>query len=845
MSTLSILHDATMEKLTSSTVYSDVEIGTSSSNQSPVKSHDISDVDSPIRYQPRVKTPDFELYGDKSDDHDMGYEDTMYKLAYLSPIPSEKCSDSPPRPLSPKEMLKLDGTVEQLNDKTEHTEQILTFADVLKTVQTGADSNMDVDINKSAESLNPSSKIAVAKTETLTLKDIKSLCQVEKEDESNAGIADDEDDKAIDSTPPDLGPPALESSPNPDKLDDGSPPPQLTPNKSGNEISFEQALKNELLSSESERNLSTPPCLVSCLSPQLSLSPEKNLSVSETQAQDVSAEDFLNHTPEKDTIDEGSKLLPECSSGGSINVIHSEEFSDISDSEDESGCAGKRTDKTCKPKYTDSPTMPCLSPRLRPEIKGILFEKDIDCDKQQKLREIKEFEERFRKVDVDKSRKSDENRNNIFELMSTPNSNVWNGMDESSVRRPPSTPNHHEVDGMNPKMFNLKQIQGSNPDILKFKERLKNSFHNVGDNHDAKPYLGDKSSENPLNGDKDFVPTQSASKLLYNMSQNHTNSKIHMKNGELGFVRPHGPVKNGTYQRSLSQNDYFQHFNQRHSSMEDLMNCSMELNYAALERTENGKHGLNHRNFFTSYSQPRLKTSEIGVNSGDLFESSSDLSRISCEKSFPAFNRSLSDSARSEYSIIRCNRLNDSIVKSVHNISSRDKTKLDFNYEPCNNVPFNEFGSGDGKKGSRSHNSGNKSANNRSGGKGHAGLSLSDRHNTSDDSGNGGDNNGHRHKIFYGSSNPDGCNVITPFSGPPSLEKILESANQHGLAAYQQTSAFYSNYRDMPEKPRYTPAEFGMPSSRIIFLTIPHFMLSKIMLIFVTILYLVSMLRVY
>ncbi|KAL4233690.1 DNA polymerase zeta catalytic subunit [Mactra antiquata] len=803
MCTLSILHDATMEKLTSKSVVSDAELGTSSSNQSPVKSRDISDVDSPIRFQPRIKTPDFELYADKTDDHDTCYEDTMYKLAYLSPASSDKCSDSPPRPLSPKEMIKLDGTVEQVGEKSDHIEQRLTFADILKTMHGDVDSNTDTDGSKAADTNGPASKIAVAKTETLTLKDIKSLCQVEKDEESNDKKEEiDEEEKQMDSAPPDLGPPVLESSTNQEEFYDGSPPPQLTPNRSVNENCFDQAFKSDRGNSKTECNQSNPPFLVPCFSPRISTSPTKFLSSKGPEAEDISAlDDNIHKKPEKENTIESNKKTPACCSSGSINVIHSEEFSDISESEDESITGRNNNDQFGKPKYTNSPTMPCLSPRLKLEMKGMFVDKEGDVEKQQKLMEIREFEERLKKSDLEKSRKSDENRNNIFELMSMPNSKAWNNIDDG-ISQHLTNQEYHDRDDLNHKVSNWKQIQGTNPGIIKFKERLKNSFNNVNDSYDGRFQWGSKSVTPPRNGDKDYEQSQSASKLLYDMSQNHTNSKHHGKNGEVEFPWPDRNTLNGDYKRSLSQNDYMLHLNRRHSSAEDLMNCSMELNYAALDRTENGKYSTNHRNFFNSfYSQQRSKTSQIGVNSGDLFESSSEISSVGCEKQFSTFHRSLSDSARTEYSIIRCNKLNDSIMKSVHNIANRQKPKVDFSHGYVNGVPFNELGSGDGKKGSNNKQSEDKRTNPKLGG-GRSGFTPYGDHNVPDGFENRRGDNGHRHDMMYGSNNRDVCNVITPINGPPSLEKILQTANEHGLGAYRQTSAFYSNCRDMPEKPR-------------------------------------------
>lgn len=819
MCTLSVLHDATLEKLTSAQAFSDMETGTSSSSQSPAKSRDLSDIDSPIRWQVKVKTPDFEIYSDRTNDHLSMFEDTMYKLAYLSPMSSDGCCDSPPQPLSPKEMRTHDCPVEHSSDKiVEHNEKKMTLSNILKTMQVESELNKDMETNngKIVEAPSTPSKIAVAKTETLTFSDIKSFCLAEKdnEDKNLNNKRDEIEDNRTDSPPPDLGPPVLESETDV-KLEDGSPPPQLSPNRTESECDFESSLIRETNIPKIGVNNNIPPFLTPCRSPRVALSPRYS-SPRCLRAQDgIERSEYFSLPVERESGIAPGRSPGACSSSGSINVIHSEEFSDISDENDSDHDSGfRKHNRLGKPKYTNSPTMPSPSTKFGSDFKAYSGKKNSHLDeKERKLRDIHEFEERLRKADEDtfrdkdeqelrnqerlrkneqeSMRKADENRNNIFELMSSRNiASISQSTDQ----------NQSSVD------LNLLHRNNLPSEIQNVAKRLKKS---VSEEFNDYKHIFKKSVygngqrlklDLPLHSGTSTNYSQNTSPKFQNSALNGVVQKKHHKNGDYGFYNQtsdwNAQLNSSMSQRNFQMNHY-QHINDSH----EFQSMSLDLNHVALERrsSANQKHlSPPQTNVFDNFSVSSQQ-SEKGINSGDLFESCSDGIR---HRTLPSFNRSLSENARSEYNIVRSNRLNDTIMKSVQNYANRDKAKQDFNNSAYNDIPLLEFGRGDGK---RKHNV-NKSDHIKTTTT-QSQMPGSFHHKEEDDlggsHGNGGRDNGQSPETFDGSNITTGCQVITPHTGPPSLECILESANQHGLAAFRPTGAYYSNYGDVTEKPRY------------------------------------------
>ena len=807
MCSLSALHDATLEKLTSFPVYGEVDTGNSSSSQSPAKSRDISDIDSPVRWQPRMKTPDFELYLDRTDDHISHFEDCLYKLAYLSPMSSDGCCDSPPRPLSPKEMKKIGSTLDPYERVAENNEKKMTMSDILKQMQSGSEGIRDTETNTGKDAPGTPSKIAVAKIEALTFNDIKSFCLSEKDYDEKT--REQKEEKRPESPPPDLGPPVLDSEKD-HKLEDGSPPPQLSPKRNDHASDEEISPCIESNLSESE-NGNTPPFLLPCRSPRISLSPRYTSPRVTRGCNGSEAGDYFSIPLERDSGSRAGRSPGACSSSGSINVIHSEEFSDISDENDSDMESGiRKRNRIGKPKYTDSPTMPNLSPRAPHDYSGHSVHRNSDMEeKERKLREIKMFEERLQKADQEKlsreqeslipeeisSRKADENRNNIFDLISGRYSMTLSDLVDQKM-----------------KAAKVNSYSVKEKTAVPIKERLKNGYSEEIQDLSISHNRNSVEDIERFRFDSVFKPRFSQSNNLYqDPSSSFSVHKNEPRNGELDFSKFKSHIRNGELNRSLSQNDSLMTQYQSFRNSKAYQSMSMDLNRVALERNSpsNGKHlsdMSSPKNLFESFSfsRPSSRQSDKGINSGDLFDSCSE---GSSRHSFPSFHRSLSENGRTDYGIVSNNKISDSIMRSVQNYANREKRQVELNHT-YPEIPFLEFGGGEGKR------RGNVKAQNQS----NQASSSSQRGGTGlpsglDDSGGNHGNfdrgKGQGYQTFDERNLQTGCHVITPHRAPPSLESILDSANQHGLAAFRPTGAFYSNYGDVPEKPRYFGVELA------------------------------------
>jgi hypothetical protein len=241
------------------------------------------------------------------------------------------------------------------------------------------------------------------------------------------------------------------------------------------------------------------------------------------------------------------------------------------------------------------------------------------------------------------------------------------------------------------------------------------------------------------------------------------------------------------------ENDYMKQFTNKQFlnmdldiSGEQFAQNSMFVN----PKTSTGHQSLSHQ------SETRLRRQV----SGDLFDSLTSESSITSEsRSVHSLHRSLSDNSRLDYSIVPNNKLNNSIMRSLQNYSNRETLRPDNDLNSV--VPMIEFGGGSGRRGQRTG-QWNQNQGTDSQGTQPSSLPLTSSGNYGQ-SLSGSQRGGQGHNTQIPTSGYPGCQVITPHTGPPSLESILASANQHGLAAYRSTGAFYSNYGDMPDKPRY------------------------------------------
>lgn len=883
MCTLSVLHHATLEKLTNTQFNSDID--SSSSNQSPCKNQSASDVESSFRV--RVKTPDFELYSDKTNDHKDNYEDTMYTFAYLSPIPSEQCNDSPPQPLSPVEMTKLDGTIEAKQDKEEnnevHKEQKMTVYDLFKT----NDSTMDSDKwnEKSNDAPSTPSRIAVAKTTTLTLQDIKSLCMAENENEmmnniesesepksetevkcvlgkermeldtekkSNCekksnnvtdffpileeAVADSDHQSHFDSgsPPPDLGPPVYQSSLLPEKTEDLSRPPLLSPNRqlsSNSDVSLESeefvyAAKLVQRSPRNSMEHSTPPLLFPCNSPKQQSSTKiltnnphcarssdmvdddnfmcklnkpvmeetKFVSQSEIEVNDMSNKlannkigDFMNLSseakPKEGDVGKGStesKGNSGRSPGGSITVVHSEEFSDISDENDVEGdCHGQgQSHSRSKVKKHVGRQSSGMYTTPNAELLG----SSAMSEKERKLREIKEFEERMNR--------SDKNKSNIFDLLvnkedSTKHSAPYfeHVISQAGFQIPfnaetPVESHHFQFNGAKfPESFGAENYPKNVNTYLHMPERFKNTsdyeFSQISHGLNAKRDFGLYSSvpRAHRNGDYQRSFSQNDMKLKY----------------------PVNGLNNGMVYNGFSP-DHNQRLNKTFSNAQRLPDT-------------NGKYPVKSRNFFENFL---LENGAFGKGKAEDHNTASNSEMFHSDPGtngpgnsrFPSLNRSLSDSSRSEYFINQNSKLSESFVKNLKNYMNKGRSSQNLG-ENRSGIIEHGCGGGVNRKSktskSQAQNS-DSSSNNRN--------SKISENDDQDIAGFHGDEKGQGHAYTQGHSAEMeyGCQVITPLAPPPSLESIQNSSVHHGLSTVQPLNAYYGNHKDLPEKARYNTA---------------------------------------
>lgn len=811
MNTLSVLHNATLEQLTNAQFNSDVD--TSSSNQSPCKCQSASDVESSFRT--RTKTPDFELYADRSDDHNTLYEDTMYKLAYLSPIHAENGNIAPPQPLSPQEMTKLDGTTDIVKEDTSavNKEPRIPLPDVFKNVESMRD--LDSGLERSNGAPSTPNKIAVAKTTTLTLQDIKSLCQAELENEAKRNLENEFATVSVavapsleavplkpatsspnpvpildtaamktaplleavtpysnpgppdsGSPPPDLGPPVCQSSLLQDKPDDYSRPPQLTPNRQiscNSDLGFEDELfscTKKVTSPRNSTESSTPPVLLPCRSPKgLPLPKTQSSSPRCARIQDmVDKEDFMTVATDKNS-------KPGRSPGGStITVVRSEEFSDISD-DDESHGHGSRSKKQDTKQSMES---------VHAGKMGGASKKGGDIDRERKIKEVREFEERLAK--------SDRSSSNIFDLLTPSRENGIYPHTEAAVDYSLSrTPSHIPFLNKRPGMPTNFQFNGD-----KFLHGMQSPCM---EKPSCLPSTERIAAHQPLN----FAHTVDN----FNVYKNRRNHK------------------NGEYQRSLSQNDIkldqkgyrngvaLNGFSPEHSTLNRSLPVPRRFS------DTNGKYpDLGYRNFFDNFiaeneSSGEFVRRQVLSNTGtssDLFDPSSGTIHHANSR-VQSFNRSLSESGRLDYSINHSSKVSENFVKNLKNCMNRDRISQN---EMEKGLDMTEFGCGGGRNRKTNRMSQSQaqdlsfsSSQRGSGRPTDSGQSDSGHH------GNNKGGQGHQPQVSY-ADGIYGCQVITPLNPPPSQESIQETAFQHGLPTVHHVSAFYGNHKDMPEKARYS-----------------------------------------
>ena len=587
------------------------------------------------------------------------------------------------------------------------------------------------------------------------------------------------------SPPPDLGPPVCQSVPH-ERSEGFSPPPQLTPNRrisSNSDISldedpFSSAKSVQSMSRNSLEN-STPPVLVPCRSPNTPTQGMKILGGSKKGdriSDMVDSGEFMTVTNASfNSSPNMSRGRIGRSPGGSITVIHSEEFSDISDENDDGQGHSDERSRSKKNFRRQSTGSFNMSGKFQ-NVEQDLYNKKADMDKEKKLREIKEFEKRLTK--------SERSENNIFELLSP---------------RKESNANHF----MQP-MDYTGSPKVAQPIGNEKRQSLPYNFQLNGERTDRKFDLERLSGKlNPYNP----VPER-----MLNGSQvgyGHVDTDSHPFSGFPVFNK--GAHKNSEYQRSLSQNDvkvdYLMNgFSNSHIMSNGLSQGPVNLNKTfpiASREVNNDRYAGSSRNFFDNFNTnvfnghpPQGSENSTGTSS-DLFSSGIHASNHS---NVPLYSRSLSESSRCEYSINHRSKLSESFVKNLKNCMSRDRPGDGLTQGMAADGPgMLEYGCGGGKTKHTATNNAQSQSRSLDTGSNRSFKSL----------GNNGGQQGHGFQgqgyppQGQGSEVPYGCQVITPLSAPPTLESIQETALQHGLSTIRPLNVFYGNPKDVPEKARY------------------------------------------
>ena len=614
-------------------------------------------------------------------------------------------------------------------------------------------------------------------------------------------------------SPPDLGPPNIPRF-SPRQYPDGnyrSDPPLLTISKESLYVDVDSELCQSAAKStdisdscqlnEMDRNsiLNTPPNLIPCKSPGSqsfsSASPRHQHVVSVKDSELKHGSEHLKRRP--------GHSPAACSSSGSINVIHSEEFSDISDedSDDEIICSQNNQ------VYDKNYGTPALS-ITRHNIMNYLQNSATNTHhgnlgKDTKLKEIAEFEKHIHEKDGLENAKATEENQIDRDLL------------KDSVREFERKHQHEAV--------NLsKSSTRSNENIGSPEFKRRHSVPLYNSNYSAASYNKPGYSERSRTLSQGLY--QSNITVNYNepslesckftqMRQEHFNaSATNPKFMTLDCVSQNGfrkPVlQTGSYEsRNSLCTSHFEMAHVQKTSERPLdryKSCEGSTLYSPPHMHQN----LFHSHMSNNSDGNRNNSLYVERNNRNLF---SDCTKNMLSAPNVLCNVELSESNRTSYSICRNRRISDSIIRSVTNHTSVTKENL-LNSEQLNtqyhnhirnesHVPFSQFGTGGNKnvKHKQMKQSGeeNESESN---------LSEQDVSGHSSERGGGdtGPNGNKRGTDKHGSLEMlAGCQVITPLTAPPTRECVYESANQFGLPSVQSKEAFYGNPKDAPEKPRY------------------------------------------
>ena len=629
--------------------------------------------------------------------------------------------------------------------------------------------------------------------------------------EDNELFADDESE-SVDSnrsneeniSPPDLGPPNIPRF-SPRLYQAGgnrNDPPPLTIGKEAFYVNTQDSSAQLTGYVKDCNSLNTPPNLIPCKLPgsnsyasisprQLFVSPKKDSGA-------------VKHRP--------GHSPAACSSSGSINVVHSEQFSDISDEESDKevnssqrdgssrrnigsqGDSSSQRDILCDESFSRPPALS----KTRTNIVNYLQNaasglNQSNIDKETKLKEIAEFEKRntaknmasdnesFKRLQLDSERM----RNSVIDFESkheainlSRNCTVERNSGKIDLKRRHSVPlfntnnnvtsflNHSSADINAHIVQNIPQdnmpvdYSVSSLESCKFSQRRQN-FAGVSN---PKYMAVDYTSQN---GHKRNPILEGRNIDCYNSV-----SRTNLVDAQIPFERP--SMKLSPYEgcNMMSPPGFHRNFSETHVNS---------------LRNNNPNFPINRGNVFDRFSQNFQRFPTVQTNNA------------------------FSYSQKTAYSICRNRRISDSIIRSVSNHCPVDKDQLESEVleNVCNdgarnssNIPSTQLGTGGNKE---IRHTGLKQSSKES--ETRSGINneqtMSDRgsgRGGGDMTGNGDSRDTDKHGSLQ---TPASCHVITPLTAPPTRECVYESTNQYGLPSVQAKEAFYGNPKDAPERPRY------------------------------------------
>ena len=489
-------------------------------------------------------------------------------------------------------------------------------------------------------------------------------------------------------------------------------------------------------------------------------------------------------------------------SSGSINVIHSEEFSDISDDEsiDELPCPNS---EELQDKSYGIPNLTVTRTNIMNYLQNSSMNgNQRNKEKDAKLKELFDFEKHMNEKDmINDTSLSKESKELDREVLK-------NNIKEFENRHK-YEPVNFSIDDRNRNENHVRnEIRRRHSEPL-YNPSCKVSYNNS--------IIGSKDLSQDIHHTSEITNNRSSSfdscKFTQIRRENFDVNSANPKYMSIDAASQNGFRSHQFLQRStLKKTDLEMNDLNRYQSISDRFSQpSMYRRYNSCEEsTHYNSPGGIHSNYNDSFrtnnsSNTKASSLNFGMNSEELFSDTTQnkLTLQSYEMD--------SDSPKSVYNICRSRRISDSIIKSVtnHSLVAKDHdseidklNNLYTNDNSSSDVPFMHLGTGGNK--TVKHKQIKQTGKQSDSGSDQTNQQGHDLQGSGRGGGDTGPNGNNRGTDKHGSLQTlGGCQVITPLTSPPTRECIYQSANQFGLSSVQAKEAFFGNPKDVPERPRY------------------------------------------